>query len=213
MTSETRDRIVEVAARLFHEQGYEATGVATILREADVNPGSLYHFFPSKEDLLRGVLDWYIEHLHPQIMAPIEAMEPDPLARIGRLMQWYRQFLADNGCRLGCPVGNLALEVSDTRPDLRAELQRNFQNWTGCIHGWLEEAGDRLPADCDRAALATYVLTVMEGAVMQARAGGSLAPFDASVAWLMDHFERLQASARAVGRGGSPALTGGEVAA
>ena len=40
--------------RLFHEQGYSATGIATILREADVNSGSLYHLFPSKEALLVG---------------------------------------------------------------------------------------------------------------------------------------------------------------
>ncbi|MEE8447296.1 MAG: helix-turn-helix domain-containing protein, partial [Gemmatimonadota bacterium] len=50
--SETRDRILEVAARLFHKRGFRATGVATILREAGVNSGSLYHFFPSKEAVL-----------------------------------------------------------------------------------------------------------------------------------------------------------------
>lgn len=196
MTAETRDRILQVAARLFHEQGYAATGVATILREAEVNSGSLYHFFPSKDDLLRGVLDWYIDHLQPTIMAPIEEAEPDPLLRIPRLMRWYRDFLAENGCRLGCPVGNLALEVSDTRPELRAWLARNFDNWTDCIHGWLEAAGPRLPEHCDRHALAVYILTVMEGAVMQARATGTLQPFDDSVAWLEDHLLRLQQAAR-----------------
>ena len=45
----TRDRILETARRLFHEQGYHATGIATILREAGVNSGSLYHFFESKD--------------------------------------------------------------------------------------------------------------------------------------------------------------------
>ena len=39
----TRERILRTAFQLFHEQGYHATGVATILREAGLNPGSLYH--------------------------------------------------------------------------------------------------------------------------------------------------------------------------
>ena len=50
----TRQRIVEAARRLFHEQGFHATGISTILREADVNSGSLYHYFASKEALLSG---------------------------------------------------------------------------------------------------------------------------------------------------------------
>ncbi|MDX1381386.1 MAG: TetR/AcrR family transcriptional regulator [Xanthomonadales bacterium] len=208
MTCETRERILQCAARLFHEQGYAATGVSTILREAGVNSGSLYHFFPSKDDLLRGVLEWYLEHLGPRIMAPIEAEEPDPVKRVFRLFDWYRGFLEENGCRLGCPVGNLALEVSDTHPEVREMVDRNFRNWTAHLERWLVEAGDRLPDDCDRRALASFMLTVMEGAVMQSRTANSLAPFDASVAELRRYFRQLQ---RAAARGtvGTPALAQG----
>jgi AcrR family transcriptional regulator len=49
-------RMVQTAFQLFHEQGYHATGVATILREAGVNPGSMYHSFAGKEALLEEVL-------------------------------------------------------------------------------------------------------------------------------------------------------------
>ena len=56
MSADTRTKILEVARRLFHEQGYHATGIATILREANVNSGSLYYFCPSKEEQLVGVL-------------------------------------------------------------------------------------------------------------------------------------------------------------
>ena len=208
MTCETRERILQCAARLFHEQGFAATGVSTILREAGVNPGSLYHFFPSKDDLLRGVLEWYLENLGPQIMEPLEAAEPDPVERVFRLFGWYREFLRENGCRLGCPVGNLALEVSDTHPGVRDMVDRNFRNWTAYLERWLREAGDRLPADCDRRALASFMLTVMEGAVMQSRTADSIEPFDASVAQLQRYFRQLQ---RAAARGtvGSPALAHG----
>lgn len=188
---DTRERIVEAAARLFHEQGYAATGVAAILREAGVNSGSLYHFFSSKDALLEGVLQWYLERLGSHIMRPIEAAEPDPLARVFRLLDWYRRFLVDHDCRLGCPIGNLALEVSDTRPELRHLLDLNFQNWAAILRDWLEEAGPALPGDCDRDSLARLVLAVTEGGLMQARAAGSPEPFDDAVGHLRAYFEAL----------------------
>ena len=188
----TRERILQSASRLFHEQGYAATGVATILREAEVNSGSLYHFFSGKEALLEGVLTWYLERLYPEIMEPLERSEPDPVARVFCLLGWYRGFLVENDCRLGCPVGNLALEVSDTHPELRELLDRNFENWVEIIHRWLEEAGETLPGHCDRKELARLILTVMEGGVMQARAAGSLVPFDQSVNQLRSYFSVLQ---------------------
>ena len=53
----TRERIVEAARQLFFRQGYTATGISQILKAAEAKSGSLYHFFPSKEDLLAAVLE------------------------------------------------------------------------------------------------------------------------------------------------------------
>jgi hypothetical protein len=62
----------------------------------------------------------------------------------------------------------------------------------------LEEAGDRLPSDLDRHALAQLVLSTMEGGVMQARTHRELKPFDAGVKLLRDYFDRLAADAALV---------------
>jgi len=203
MATDTRERILDSASRLFHEQGYAATGVSTILREAGVNSGSLYHFFPSKEALLVGVLERYLVLLDPVVQGPIEGAVGDPIDRVFALLDWYRAGLVATGCRLGCPIGNLALEVSDTHPEVRPLIHQNLLNWASGIGRWLEEAGDRLPDDCDRVALADFVLTVMEGAIMQARAAASLEPFDRSVAVLRDHFNRLTIDAARPARAAS----------
>lgn len=191
MTQATKQRILETAARLFHEQGFGATGISAILQEAGVNPGSLYHFFPGKEALLLGVLEWYEQAFKARVVEPLEREEPAPLRRIERLLRWYRAQLDENGCRLGCPVGNLALEVTDASPRIRQRLQRNFDEWSGVVERWLQEAGPELPGDCDRRALARYILSVMEGGVMQARVAGSLEPYDASVHQLVEHLDAL----------------------
>ena len=71
---------------------------------------------------------------------------------------------------MGCPMGNLALEVSDGHPEARRLIHANFENWARRVEGWLIEAGDRLPAGLNRSRLAHFILTVMEGGLMQARA-------------------------------------------
>jgi TetR/AcrR family transcriptional regulator, transcriptional repressor for nem operon len=187
----TRDRIVRTAFQLFHEQGYNATGVATIVREADVNPGSLYHFFESKDALLLGVLEFALGYLGEAVMNPVEAQTSDPMDRVFTLLEHYRRRMERERCRLGCPIGNLALEVSDGNADARRLVHRNFENWASRVEGWLNDAGDRLPADVDRRHLARFVLTVMEGGLMQSRAAGHLGPFDEAVAVLRDYFRRL----------------------
>src|SRR4051812_23295725 len=149
MPPATRDSLITSAARLFHEQGYAATGIATILREADVNSGSLYHFFPSKEALLAGVLEHYVALLRPVVMDPAEQREGDPIGRVFDLLAWYRKGMEMTQCTMGCPVGNLALEVADSHPQVRTLVDVNFRNWVAAVEAWLVAAGDRLPAACD----------------------------------------------------------------
>ena len=186
----TRERLLRTAFQLFHEQGFHATGIATILREAEVNPGSLYHFFESKDELLLAVLEFALDYLDPAVMAPVEAATPDPIERVFTLLEGYRARMETERCRMGCPIGNMALEVSDGNRKARKLIHANFENWARRVAGWLENE-KRLPADVDRMRLARFVLTVMEGGLMQSRAAGSLGPFDQSVAVLRDHFDLL----------------------
>ena len=194
----TRERILRVAFQLFHEQGYHATGVSTILREAGINPGSMYHAFPSKEALLIGVLEYALVLLRPAVIDPVEASESDPIGRIFALLARYRAGMVMFGCRMGCPIGNLALEVSDDHAEARALIHRNFENWADQVRQWLDAAGNRLPPDLDRAQLSRFILTVMEGGLMQARARGDLKPFDDSVEQLRAYMNALQERARAL---------------
>lgn len=57
---DTRDRIVRAAYACFMEKGYEQTSVRMILEKAGVATGSLYHFFPSKEELFEAVVDVFL---------------------------------------------------------------------------------------------------------------------------------------------------------
>jgi TetR/AcrR family transcriptional repressor of nem operon len=191
LQSQTRERLVETARLLFWERGYEATSLADVAHKAQARGGSLYHFFRTKEELLLAVLDRYFELLWPIVIEPVFSRVSDPVERIFGILDGYRQGLVYTGCAHGCPIGNLALEVCDDMPRAREKIAKNFEGWRGWIRKCLDEARDRFPADLNREQLAVFVLTVMEGAVMQARAHQTLEPYDASVAQLRDYFNRL----------------------
>jgi len=191
MPTDTRERIVETARRLFWEQGYTATGVAQILKEAGVLSGSLYYFFPTKDDLLLAVLEKYQELLEPMVVAPVFERVPDPIERIFGVLAGYRQLLTQTKFQHGCPIGNLALEVGHAQPAARKLIAANMTGWRKAIEQCLADAADRLPADLDRERLALFVLTTMEGAVMLARAYHSLDAYDSAIGLLRDYFDRL----------------------
>jgi TetR/AcrR family transcriptional regulator, transcriptional repressor for nem operon len=195
MSDSTRDRLLSSARQLFWEKGYHTTSVADIVRAAGAHSGSLYHFFPTKQDLLVGVLESYLAGIHPMLLAPAWQGVDDPIERVFALLAAYRERLVDTDCFYGCPIGSLALELHEPDPPVREKLAANFDAWTSAIEACLDDAGDRLPADIDRRELAQFVLTTMEGGVMQSRTHRTIDAFDAGVRRLRDYFERLEKAA------------------
>ncbi len=182
---------------LFWEKGYGSTSVADILSRADVNSGSLYHFFPGKQDLLVAVLDTYIGGFREMLLEPAWRGVADPIEKIWKLMDGYRAALVQTECTYGCPIGSLALELHEPDPVVRERLAKNFSNWTDAIKECLVAAGDRLPPTVDRRALAEFVLTTMEGGVMLARSYRDIGYFDRAIRELKEYFNRLQRPAMA----------------
>jgi TetR/AcrR family transcriptional repressor of nem operon len=192
VAEDTRERLVMTAMRLFSEKGYESASVADILKAAGANSGSLYHFFPTKQDLLLEVLRRYRDGIRPMLLEPAWQGVTDPIERIFALLARYREALAGTECFYGCPIGNLALEIHEPDPPVRELIATNFNGWVAAVEACYVEAGERLPADLDRRGLAVFTLTTMEGGVMQSRTHRTLASFDASVAMLRDYVARLE---------------------
>jgi AcrR family transcriptional regulator len=191
MNADTRGRIVMTAMELFWEKGFQSTSIADILSRSQVHSGSLYHFFPGKQDLLAAVLEAYRDGIEEWLLAPAWSGVDDPIERIFALLAGYRTQLVTTDCTYGCPIGSLALELHEPDPDIRALLSANFANWTAAITRCLDQAGERLPARLDRARLAEFTLSVMEGAVMQARTYRKIECFDRNIAVLREHFDML----------------------
>lgn len=191
MNSATRDKIVRTAMDLFWVKGYQSTSISDILSRSQVHSGSLYHFFPGKQDVLVAVLETYRDEIDVGLLNHAWEGVDDPIDKIFALLNGYRMHLLTTDYQYGCPIGSLALELHEPDPRVRELIDRNFKNWVEAVEGCLEQAADRFPKDLDRKALAEFVLTIMEGAIMQARTAQDIGLFDRNVEVLREHFKLL----------------------
>jgi AcrR family transcriptional regulator len=187
----TRERLIQAALYLFWLQGYAGTALSEILKRAKVNAGSFYYFFKTKEELLLAVLDLYVRSLEPVIVQPVALQHADPVERVFGILEFYRRNLFSTGCTYGCPIGRLALEIPEEQFRVHKRLADNFDGWTAAVEKCLADARDRFPEGTNLKTLSQFVLTVMEGGVMQSRAHREIGPFDASVEHLREYFRLL----------------------
>jgi TetR/AcrR family transcriptional regulator, transcriptional repressor for nem operon len=187
----TRDRLINSARFLFWDRGFAGTSMADLLAHADVNSGSFYHFFESKEALLREVLTGYLHALRPMVVDPAFALTDDPVERIFSILAGYRDRILQTECRYGCPLGRLALEIDPENRPAHKLIAENFQGWIAAVRECIDQLKPRLPKNTDPEALATFVLAVMEGGVMISRSYNSVEPFDRAVKQLRQHFALL----------------------
>ena len=187
----TRDRLIDSARYLFWERGFAETSMVDLLTHARVNSGSFYHFFESKEGLLRAVLEDYLHLLKPMVVDPAFAQTNEPMARIFAILAGYRARILQTDCKYGCPLGRLALEIDPENLPAHKLIAENFQSWIGVVRECIEQLKDRLPKSTNPDALSTYVLAVMEGGVMLSRSYGSVEPFDRAIGQLREHLRLL----------------------
>jgi AcrR family transcriptional regulator len=95
-----RAEVLDIAARVFHEQGYEATSIQDIADELGVLKGSVYYYISGKEDLLFELL----QDVHKAALTAVnEAVEQDgdPLQKVHAFVETLSRFNADNQERMG----------------------------------------------------------------------------------------------------------------
>src|SRR5947199_8774502 len=108
-TPSTRDRLIQTGMKLFWEEGYGSTSIADLLQAAGVNSGSLYHFFPGKQDLLLAVLEAYLGGSGEMLLALSWKGVHDPIERVFALLARYRLGIVHTGGGYAWPVGGLRL--------------------------------------------------------------------------------------------------------
>lgn len=171
----TRGRILDAAADEFQHRGYHATSMHDVMRIASVPGGSVYHYFPTKKSLGLAVI-------HERVADSLAETWIEPLRRAPSASQGILSVFDDvarsigDRAVLGCPVTNLALELSLADTDFQQALRAAFDRWEKAIADRLREelAGQKQGIDC--AGLATLVVAIFSGAMSLAKATQGTGP-------------------------------------
>jgi TetR/AcrR family transcriptional repressor of nem operon len=186
----TRLRIIESAAELMATRGYGRTGLESILERSAVSKGNFYHHFPSKEDLGFAVLDHLEEGIRNLLRARMANID-DPVARIDAMLDALTETAGARGCRAGCPLGNLAAEMSDVSEAFRTRLLRIFDSWRELVASTLREGcGEAGVTEANVDSLARYVLCSLEGSILLAKVSREFGEIDNAMTHLKAHIRR-----------------------
>ncbi|WP_233470349.1 TetR/AcrR family transcriptional regulator [Neorhizobium petrolearium] len=191
-----RERISEDAFAAFMQHGYASTGMQDIRQITGVSGGALAHHFPAKRDLLLEVIRTQLGRaVYRTCIEPFLAA-PDALQGVRAMFGVVRSELRDAEVITGCPLNNLALELSTLDVEAREELDRLFQKWREAI---AERIGKDVELGLaqfpDPGKMATLIVASFSGAMSMAKASQSVEQLESCGNQIEDlmspHYTRL----------------------
>jgi len=185
----TRDQIVDVATRLMHRQGYHCTSLDDVLRESGVGKGNFYYYFRSKEDLGYAIIGRMEAFLESTLYPLLDQTSAEPIHRIHRFLDRILETQRELNCIGGCPIGNLASELSDVHEGFRRRLAEIFSEWRRRIADALalEQAAGRFSPGCEPGVIAQFLVASLEGAILLTKVTKDIGVMERCVAELKRH--------------------------
>lgn len=166
---------------MIHARGYKATGIQQILDAVGIPKGSFYFYFKSKDDFGSAVIDYLALTVGEVFIGHLRDDRKTPLDRLSRLLDYYESSFKKNGATLGCPIGNLSLELADANEGLRKRLQAAVEGFIAEIESCLAEAKScrQLPPGLHTADSAHFIFHGLEGAILHMKVSKSIDPLRA----------------------------------
>lgn len=167
-----KERLLETAGRLFYEQGYHATGINQIIKEAEIAKASFYHHFTSKEELCVAYLEERHIYSHSTQKSYLSKGET-PVESICSLFDNIRNN-AEKYDFNGCHFLNISAEIHDAESKARQVVTKHKTRLIGLIEETLKDYKDSKE-------LSETIYVLYEGAIMAVKNYRSLWPVERSV--------------------------------
>ncbi|MCT4620304.1 MAG: TetR/AcrR family transcriptional regulator [Marinisporobacter sp.] len=166
-----KEMIIMTAADMIHQYGYNNVGIKKILDETKIPKGSFYYYFTSKEDLGINIIELYIDETK-KLFSTIDKN----IIGLKNFFNCYFRKFEEFGYKRGCPIGNLALELSDVNENFRLKLLE----WSTFLEEGIYEIlkSSKLKNNMDLKSLASFIISNFEGALLKAKLEKSLKAID-----------------------------------
>lgn len=184
----SRAKLVACAAELFWRRGYNATGLAEILKAAELPKGSFYFYFEGKRDLAVAVIEYYRRIVSDDMKQMAE--ERDWRGFVHALAQKHLGSAA-GGEHNGCPFAVMGMELALSEPEIAGLYAAALDEARQIMAEALERSGlDHEDAE----ALSSTELAIFEGKLLLFRISGDAAHLEAMEREMIQVYERWRAS-------------------
>ncbi len=191
---QTRKRILEAAFDEMYEHGYQGMRLDKVLESTELTKGALYHHFPNKLSLAHAVIDelsgGYIQEKWVDRMS----MHEDP---IDGLKETFKLSIAEHPevATKGCPLNNLAQEMSGIDEGFNERLQKIYGLWATSIAVTLKLGQDKgqIRTDLNPHTVAVFLISAYQGMVGTAKCMQSMEVLEQLVSVFCDYLENLRA--------------------
>ncbi|HTN40251.1 MAG TPA: TetR/AcrR family transcriptional regulator [Asticcacaulis sp.] len=167
----TRERLLNAAFEEVYHSGFRGSDLNAILAKAGVTKGALYHHFNSKEALGHTIIEQVIAKItQDKWLAPLDDVD-DPIDALISILEGTGTSETEvNG---GCPLNNLAQEMSPLDEGFRMRLSEIFTNWIGGVTDALRlgQVNGKVRRDIDPRETATFFVASYEGYISLAKTG------------------------------------------
>lgn len=166
-----RRKILDAAFGMFQARGYNGTSMQDLMQATEVTGGALHHHFPTKSSLALAV---FAERVAPAVretwIHPVQAA-PSFGQGIHRVFDAIISGIDARGSTSGCPLNNLAMELSLTDPAFRQAANGIFREWQDALSECVREtrAGSKM-SKAARRDVAAFIVASYSGAMSLAKA-------------------------------------------
>ena len=168
----TREVLLQAAFEEIHRSGFRAASVDAILARTGVTKGALYYHFPTKTQLGYAVVEEVIRQRILQRWGHVLEETEDSIAHlIEKLRYEAKHRWPLDALQVGCPVNNLANEMSPIDEGFRQRIEHVFQDWRGIIARLIQQGqkSGHVRADVNATQVATFFVAAVEGTIGMAK--------------------------------------------
>jgi TetR/AcrR family transcriptional regulator, transcriptional repressor for nem operon len=167
----TRRRILDATFREIYRNGFQGMRLDEVLAVTGLTKGALYHHFPNKRALGYAVVDEIIGPMMDGIWLQPLKNAADPLQAMMSVIEQLPDNKPSELLQYGCPLNNLAQEMSPLDEGFRQRLGAVYSQWHAVTEQALQRARQqgRIRADVDCGETATFVLAALEGCIGMAK--------------------------------------------
>jgi AcrR family transcriptional regulator len=173
---ETRGQILMAAFDEIYHRGFQAASLNNILKKTNITKGALYHHFKNKVELGYAVVDEVIYiTLKANWIDPLLETD-DPITTIQQILQQSGQQMTEEDVRLGCPLNNLAQEMSPIDEGFRSRITAIYTEWQNAIENACErgKAAGNIEDKANPKELSVLFVATLQGCLGMAKSNQSL---------------------------------------